>query len=88
MSRYMLTYGLLPREIEVKLFGGAALIGTSRYREMSNSIGQQNVKAAIDTINSCGLLLKIMDVGGAFGRKIIFNTWTGEVLLKRLNKLI
>lgn len=84
----MLSRGLRPKDIEVKLFGGAALIGTLSKERIALSIGQQNVKAALETIANCGLKLKVMDVGGNFGRKIIFDTSTGEVFMKRLNRTI
>lgn len=86
MARLMIARGVWPRELEVKLFGGAALIGTARTETSPASMGQQNVKAALETISDCGLILKVMDVGGAFGRKIIFDTSAGEVLMKRLRR--
>ncbi len=85
MVKRMLSHGLRPKDIEVKLFGGAALIGT-RSAGSSGSVGQLNVKAAMETISRCGLVLKVMDVGGNFGRKIIFNTSTGDILMKRLHR--
>ena len=86
MTRQMSSRGIRPREIEVKLFGGAALIGSVRPETAAISMGRQNVTAAMETINDCGLFLKVMDVGGSFGRKIIFDTATGEVLMKRLRR--
>lgn len=86
MTRQMSSRGIRPREIEVKLFGGAALIGSSRPEAAATSMGRQNVTAAMETISDCGLLIKVMDVGGSFGRKIIFDTATGEVLMKRLRR--
>jgi chemotaxis protein CheD len=38
-------------------------------------------------LKSEGLQLHVVDVGGLQGRKIFFNTHTGEVLLKRLSRL-
>ena len=86
MARQMSARGVRPREIEVKLFGGAALIGSPRPESAAISMGRQNVTAAMETISDCGLFLKVMDVGGSFGRKIIFDTATGEVLMKRLRR--
>jgi chemotaxis protein CheD len=86
MSRKMISHNLRPKEIEVKMFGGAAMIGSRQPETLINSIGQLNVKAALETISNCGLTLKVMDVGGAFGRKLIFDTGTGEILMKRLNR--
>lgn len=88
MGRRLLNYGLLPKDMEVKLFGGAALIGAQKPEMVANSIGQLNVKAALETLGNCGFLLKVMDVGGNFGRKIIFDTSTGEVLMKRLRRVV
>jgi chemotaxis protein CheD len=86
MVRQMTAHGVWPREIEVKLFGGAALIGSSRPEAAAISMGRQNVMAAMETIDDCGLYIKVMDVGGSFGRKIIFDTATGDVLMKRLRR--
>lgn len=86
MTQQMISRGVRPREIEVKLFGGAALIGGSHPKTTAISMGRQNVTAAIESIHECGLVLKVMDVGGSFGRKIIFDTATGEILMKRLRR--
>jgi chemotaxis protein CheD len=87
MSQRFLAFKLNPAKIEVKLFGGGALISHQQNKTFANSIGQQNVKTAIDTLNECGLILKVMDVGGTFGRKIIFDTSSGEVFMKRLHRM-
>jgi chemotaxis protein CheD len=49
------------------------------------SIGRQNIEMAEKILLSEGLTLKAKDVGGTGGRKILFYTGTGEVLLKRLS---
>jgi len=85
MKVKMVGLGVRPVDLEVKLFGGAALIGTCYGDRNSNSIGKLNVEAAMETINSCNLALKVADVGGVYGRKLIFDTGTGQVLMKRLN---
>ncbi|MBT8339031.1 MAG: chemotaxis protein CheD [Desulfatitalea sp.] len=87
MHRRLLQFGVQPHELEVKLFGGAALIGKNPGRADSRSIGQLNVKAATDSLIDCGLTLKVANVGGNFGRKMIFDTATGEVFMKRLKKI-
>ena len=84
MSRQMRGCSLRPQDIEVKLFGGAALIGGRRQETPANSMGRQNAEAAMKALHSCGLTLKVANVGGTLGRKIIFDTTTGEVLMKRL----
>jgi len=73
-------FGVERHEIEVKLFGGADVISSSR----AASVGTQNVQTAIEIIKSNGLHFTSSCVGGVSGRKIIFYTHTGEVLLKHL----
>lgn len=71
-------------EIEFKLFGGADIITHPIKKSVNQSVGSQNIKSALKMIQGQGLHLKISDVGGFTGRKIYFNTHTGQVLLKRL----
>lgn len=75
--------GAAVKEIEVKVFGGADMFTSTGNRGII-SIGKQNIDAAFDAIEQAGLRVHSRDVGGNRGRKIFFNTATGEVLLKRL----
>ncbi|MBI5664673.1 MAG: hypothetical protein HZC49_06265 [Nitrospirae bacterium] len=54
----------------------------------SMAIGKQNIETVLKIIKTERLSLVASDVGGTDGRKIIFNTNTGEVLLKRLKKTV
>ncbi len=73
-------------EIEVKCFGGADMFARPIERPEIVSIGKQNVMTAEQILKSEGLKPQVVDVGGLQGRKIFFNTRTGEVLLKRLHR--
>lgn len=76
----------VPRsEIEVKCFGGADMFTQRNADARVASIGKQNIIAAEKTLESEGLAVRVKDVGGRQGRKILFYTHTGEVLLKRLS---
>jgi len=76
----------VPRsEIEVKCFGGADMFTQKNGNRGPVSIGKQNIVAAEKTLASEGLVPRVKDVGGRQGRKILFYTHTGEVLLKRLS---
>jgi chemotaxis protein CheD len=88
MARLMTENGVHMKELEVKLFGGAAIIGRIERQTMANSVGQQNVAAATEALNKAGLPLKVADVGGYFGRKLIFDTASGDVLLKRIGHAV
>ena len=74
------TLGANREMLEVKLFGGATVLTTSN----NQSIGRQNVDVALSTLKQLGFNLKAHQVGGTRGRKIIFNTHTGEVSLKHI----
>lgn len=80
LKRLSVTVG----ELEVKLFGGAVMIGNNTPEHRQKSIGQQNIEAALGVFEENDIHLKIAEVGGEYGRKIIFNSRTGEVLLKRI----
>jgi len=71
-------------ELEVKVFGGADMFSTRSGGRGGISVGRQNIEAAQQELEKLGIRVIAMDVGGTSGRKLFFNTLTGEVLLKRL----
>ncbi len=85
--RYMLgafrERGVLNKEIEIKMFGGADTL----ISQSSNTIGSKNVQAALTILREEHLSVVAMDVGDSFGRKLIFHSQTGEVFLKRLRNV-
>ncbi len=76
--------GVERNEIEVKCFGGADMFSRPIEKPGLLSVGRQNTETAEEVMKSEGLTLVTRDVGGLQGRKILFYTHTGEVLLKRL----
>ena len=79
-------FGVKRSEIEVKCFGGADMFSRPIEKSGLLSVGRQNSETADEVMKSEGLTLITRDVGGLQGRKILFYTHTGEVLLKRLTK--
>jgi chemotaxis protein CheD len=77
--------GVAREEIDIKVFGGSEML-SSPETKTKDSVGQQNIKVAFQVIEKEKLRVSASDVGGLRGRKIIFSTSTGEVLLKRLRK--
>jgi len=75
-------------EIEVKVFGGADMFSMRLGGRNSISVGRQNIEIAQQSLEKAGLRVIAMDVGGTAGRKLFFNTATGEVLMKRLQASI
>lgn len=75
--------GALRSEVQVKLFGGAdvLLVGAQPLRP---TVGRLNCEAAIEILRDEGYQVIASSLGDTFGRKIRFNTRSGEVLLLRL----
>jgi chemotaxis protein CheD len=84
MVRVFDKYGVPRSEIEVKCFGGADMFIRKSEKTDFFTVGKQNIIVAEKIIASEGLTLRAKDVGGVQGRKMLFYTHTGEVLLKRL----
>ena len=68
--------------LRAKVFGGAAMIAGGRPRP--THIGIQNLNIASELLANAGIAVISSDTGGARGRKITFNTDTGEVSLWEL----
>lgn len=75
--------GVPRRQLEVKLFGGADMIGAGGSRV---SVGRRNIEIASEVLAQEGVTVASRDVGGSGGRKLFFVTSTGEVFLKRLRQ--
>jgi len=81
----MLTLGAARSGLQAKVFGGAAMW------ENSNgllAVGERNIALARRQLERQGIPVVAADVGGDSGRKIIFETATGSVLLRRNRPLV
>lgn len=74
--------GVCREEIQAKLFGGADMFDAHGRR----GVGRQNSEMALKVLEKESVRVVKQDLGGERGRKIIFRSHTGEVLLKRLRK--
>lgn len=79
----MLDFGAKKEDIVCKIFGGAEVL--SEQITVYN-IGQRNIELAYKLIAELGISVVSSSTGGKQGRKIHFNTATGEVLQKYLVK--
>ena len=80
--------GIKHNNIEVKLFGGAEMFTDTTQGRSPIAVGKKNVEMALCTLERKRLNLKAWNVGGNKGRKVIFNTLTGEVFAKFVNKTV
>ncbi len=78
--------GIAPGELEAKIFGGAAVLG-SGGEPIRGSMGEQNVASALASLGAEGVRLSVRDVGGGVGRKLFFFAHTGEVFMRRIKAL-
>jgi len=80
--------GALRSEVQVKLFGGADVLPVNRTAGSRATVGSQNCEAAIDVLRAEGFEVIASSLGGTRGRSIRFNTGTGEVLVRRLSRVV
>jgi chemotaxis protein CheD len=76
----MIGLGTHPGNLIAKIFGGSELINNSR------SVGPRNVELARHLLAQKNIPILGASVGGKFGRKIIFNTQTGQVFMRHLTQ--
>lgn len=79
----MLDLGVNKEDVICKIFGGAEVL--VEHPSVFN-VGQRNVELARKVILEMGIPVVSSSTGGKLGRKIHFNTGTGEVLQKYLAK--
>lgn len=67
-----------------KVFGGGEVIEAS---SMHFSIGERNIKIALKLLEGYRIPVIASSVGGKLGRKILFNTGSGEVKHRFIEKI-
>ena len=70
-----------PEDMEAQLFGGASLNPWQRHR------AAKVVKACRKTLQQFRINIASEDVGGNLGRKIVFNTHSGETAVLKTRKI-
>ena len=77
----MLVLGSNKKSLVAKVFGGADQLG----EHGCFSIGKRNILLANDSLASLNVPVVASNVGGTVGRKVLFNSQTGQVLMKFVN---
>ncbi len=80
----LLKLGAQKKNILAKVFGGAEMMN---FTGDSFNIGRKNIAVARAFLKEFEMPVYSSDVGGKQGRKILFNTMTGEVLLQRIDNM-
>ncbi len=81
MLKTMQKLGARKEDIEAKLIGGANMFTTSDPSEY-NSVGNQNIASAKETLKKQGIPIVGECVGGSQGRSVEFSITTGIVTVK------
>jgi len=79
----MFSLGAKKVNIRAKVFGGGEVIETNIKQF---NIGERNIHFALSFLSDYNIPIISKSYGGNLGRKIIFNTNTGEVLHKFIDK--
>jgi chemotaxis protein CheD len=78
--------GIRLASCEVKMFGGADVLLPRELQGSRMSVGSQNIQEAERRLAALGIVPKSSDVGGKHGRKLFFNSHTGDVFMKKISK--
>jgi len=71
--------------LQAKVFGGANMFAA--LQEWSGeTIGQRNIQSARETLDDLGIPLVAEDVGGNYGRTLVFNLESGKVTVKSVRQ--
>jgi chemotaxis protein CheD len=84
MADWFRRTGIPHEDIEVKVIGGADILEPESKEAGTHQVGLQNVYAAVERIGQENLTAAVMDVGGTEGRRLLFDTGRGEVVVRRL----
>lgn len=87
---YMLQFfrekDIAAEELVAKVFGGADMFPQMRGIRDTGTIGAQNIRAALTTLEQMGIRPAVVEVSGQQGRKLIFFSETGAVYVRRVQK--
>lgn len=82
LVRIMEEAGCQKKNLVAQVLGGAI-----PPKSGVNSLGRQNVQAARDMLARKGIRIAAEDVGGVIGRKIAFDTGTGQLAVLKVHEL-
>jgi chemotaxis protein CheD len=84
LVRAMVDQGCATERLVAKVFGGGNVIGPGLG---VFTVGERNVALAREQLAEARIPIVASDVGGDCGRKVIFNTRTGAVLMSRIKRI-
>ncbi|MFY9176258.1 MAG: chemotaxis protein CheD [Caldicoprobacterales bacterium] len=80
----MMTMGAQKDRIKAKIVGGAQMFSSINNKNSLLKIGERNVNAALEVLNSLNIPVIGRDTGGNYGRSIELYADTGILLVKTI----
>lgn len=74
--------GCRREDIVAQITGGATPDGAS-----ASDVGQGNVQVAREILSRKGIPVLSEDIGGTMGRKIVFDTYTGQLVVLKVHRI-
>ncbi len=88
LARQFDELGAARKQVQVKLFGGADVLMVSEAAASKPTVGRLNCESAVEIVRAEGFDVIASSLGGNRGMSLKFNTRTGEVLLRRLPRVL
>ena len=83
---HLLKFDPQVKNLEAKVFGGASVVG--HLSSISFDIGGRNIQMAKSVLQERGIRIVEDETGGTQGRKIFFDSETGDVELRMIQKSV
>lgn len=80
--------GVVVQSLDVKIFGGAKMLGSGKTSALVSEPGVRNIRMARKILQEYHCRIISEDCGGLQGRKVYFSSHTGDVFLKKIRKNI
>lgn len=82
----LMALGVRRSRLEVKVFGGGRMLLRPSGTPLDNEIhiGRRNAETALKVIGELGLKVTATDLGGNWGRRLIFFPHRGDVWIKKI----
>ncbi len=81
MNKEITKRGISKSKVTVKIFGGSILLDQSTI-----TVGNDVVEQTVHSLLKHGFTIDVQETGGNLSRKLIFNSSTGDVYIKKLSQ--
>lgn len=79
--------GASRNRLRAKIFGGAVVLNT-HTENSTMRVGERNIETALSVLKDLSIPIVSQCVGGISGYKLIYQTYSGKVLLRRIQPTI